>query len=178
VFATSHTQRMALLAAQPCKYATEAYGINDLGIVLTRTFAQVQADRLTIWTALAAAGCLVYADTNAPYTTSTDGWATVGNQTHGLSSTQEGYRVSLNQWVRAGAPLSPTAFTPVAVTANALFAGQPGHPLAGVFDTDTLVSSAQDSGLWNAPNYTADGLHPAYVAMIIMQKAVPTWLMQ
>jgi hypothetical protein len=167
-FLASHTNRLGLIKG--CTYAIDEYGLN-IGLL----FTQIQANRLAIWNLLLGTGCRVYADTNCPYTTSTDGWTTTTNQTHALPSADETTRVSLNQWVRVGAPLDPTALTPVAVgTAGALLAGQSKHPLTGVFDSDTLASSAQDSGLW-VPNYTPDGLHPSSTGAQAMSAAVPIW---
>ncbi len=123
------------------------YGRNDLSN--GQTLAQIQANLLTIWTMGARRGQRVIQYTVTPYTTSTDGWTTTGNQANATGN-QESVRVSLNTWIRAGAPVaSALSLTPVAVgTAGALVAGQPGHPLYTYFEVADLVESARNSGVW------------------------------
>lgn len=135
----------------------EGYGTNDRAS--NRTAAQIKADRLTIWSQIVALypAIRIIAATLAPRTTSTDAWATTANQT---PIAGESDRLSVNAWLRAGAPIDPTAKTVVAVgTVGALLAGQAGHPLYGYFELADVIESARDSGLW-AVGTTTDGIHP------------------
>lgn len=131
------------------------YCRNDLGD--GRTVAQMQANLLTLWNIRKTAGQRVIQTTITPNTTSTDSWSTTGNQTV-ASAGVEANRVSLNDWIRAGAPIvSGTAVAPG--TGGATLAGQAGHPLYGYFEITDNVETARNSGIWKA-NYTTDGLHP------------------
>lgn len=140
--------------ANRCSSAVVDYGRNDL--TGGRTVTQFQADIVAIWTMLAQRGLKVFQTTITPRTTSTDGWRTTGGQTVGSG---EANRVTFNDWLRAGAPM--TAGAAVAVgTAGALLAGQAGHPLTAAFDTADTVESARNSGLWKTPlnlRSTSDG---------------------
>ncbi|MGB4957800.1 MAG: SGNH/GDSL hydrolase family protein [Candidatus Saccharimonas sp.] len=132
------------------------YGRNDLGDL--RTLAQIQANLITLWTDRSNAGQRVIQTTITPDTTSTDSWATTGNQAH-RNATAEGRRVQLNDWLRAGAPMvGGVAVTPG--TSGALLAGQAGHPLYTYWEIADQVETARNSGIWKAPSYTDDGLHP------------------
>lgn len=113
--------------------ALVAYGINDL--TGGSSSAMVQARLQAIFDLLAARGLRVYGATIAPVTTSTDAWATVGNQTPVASNAN---RIAVNNWIRT---------TPA--------------PLSGFFEFADAVESARDSGLWKAPAYTVDGTHEA-----------------
>lgn len=132
------------------------YGRNDLGD--GRTVAQLQANLLTIWNQQASGGRRVIQTTITPHTNSTDSWATVGNQTP-VNATVESRRVQFNDWLRAGAPIvSGAAVAPG--TSGALLAGQAGHPLYAYWEIADQVETARNSGIWRAPSYTTDGLHP------------------
>lgn len=122
------------------------YGRNDVSA--SQTLAQIQANLITIWSAGANRGQRVIQCTVTPLTTSTDGFVTTTNQS--FTSAQNTVRVNLNQWLRAGAPVtSASSLTPVAIgTVGALLMGSPGHPLFTVFDASTIAESSQDSGLW------------------------------
>ena len=131
------------------------YCRNDLGD--GRTVAQMQANLLTLWTTRKNAGQRVIQTTITPNTTSTDSWATTGNQTVANAGV-ESNRVSLNNWIRAGAPIvGGTAVAPG--TSGATLAGQAGHPLYGYWEITDEVETARNSGIWKA-GYTTDGLHP------------------
>ena len=100
-------------------------------------------------------------------TSSTDAYATVENQTI-LNGTAQSVRVARNNWIRAGAPLNPTTFAPLAAGASgAVTFGQAGHPAVGYLEVADLVESARDSGLFGA-GYTGDGLHIAAARQIAM----------
>lgn len=136
----------------------QQHGINDLQN--SRTLAQTQADLITCWMAAARMNPLArqFQTTITPKSASTDSWATVGNQT--TDATVQPVRLTLNAWIRAGAPLNASTKAAVAIgTGGALLAGQAGHPLYGYLEFADLFESARDSGKWKA-GYTADGLHP------------------
>jgi lysophospholipase L1-like esterase len=137
-------------------HAVVMLGINDVN--QSNISASQVADNLAlVWRRAATRGLKVWGCTITPNSTSTDAWATVGNQTPG---TYEAKRLTVNAWIRAGAPLDPTALTYVAVgTPGAVVAGSATHPLRGYFETADTVESARDSGKWKA-GYTSDGLHP------------------
>lgn len=122
------------------------YGRNDISN--SQTLAQVQANLITVWTSCAMRGQRVFQTTVTPLTSSTDGWITTTNQS--FVSAQNTVRVNLNNWLRAGAPLTSAAsLTPVAVgTSGALLSGSSGHPLYAVFDASSVAESSTDSGLW------------------------------
>lgn len=86
-------------------------------------------------------GKQIFQSTLTPRTSSTDAWATVGNQTDTTT-----IRSLLNTWIRT---------TP------------PG--IVTYFDTTPVVESSPNSGLWKAPGWTVDGLHTTqqgYLAFI------------
>jgi lysophospholipase L1-like esterase len=142
-----------------CSHAICEYGINDLNPGLGNQPASVLKTRwVAAWKMLASRGVKVYQTTLLPYSTSTDGWVTVVNQT---PFARESHRVDANDWVRDGAPLTSTAsLTPVATgTVGALRAGDVGHPLYGYIEAADVAESARNSGKWKA-NYTSDGVHP------------------
>ncbi len=144
-------RRASLLVQASATHAVCEYGRNNM------TSATVQADTLAAWNSLARMGIPVFQTTITPQTTSTDGWATVANQTI-ADPTREARRVAFNNWLRDGAPISGGA--PAAIGASgAIRAGQAGHPLRAVFEIADLAESARDSGKWKA-GYVADGTHP------------------
>lgn len=132
---TGNSRRRVLL-----QYASDiinAMGINDLAN--GRSLAQLQTDMQT-WIAQASANknaqARVYLGTLQPYTTSTDNWATVGNQT---VFAQNGNRNSFNDWVR-----------------STMLSGVDGY-----IDYADPVEFGNNSGKWhvNQGATTADGLH-------------------
>lgn len=143
--AAAHKRGFPLL--QGLTHALVLLGTNDAG----RTFAQIQADLLAIWTNLANRGIKVYGCTINPTTTSTDSWATTANQT---VKSGEAVRVQINDWIRT---------TPA--------------PLTGYIDTADATESARNSGKWKvtgAANYaTTDGTHPTDVMHQAMGAAIP-----
>lgn len=164
--------------------AIDELGINDLSN--SRTLAQIQADLLTVWQALNARGIKVWRTTIFPQTTSTDSWATTANQTVRAWETT---RVSLNTWIRDGAPLaSASNLTPVASgTTAALRAGSTGHPLSGYLETANQVEAnaagalTQNGGRWRVDLAvpTLDGTHPVTVLhtqiATVLTAAIPTF---
>lgn len=122
------------------------YGVNDLAGG-TVTAAQLQANILTEAKLIRSMGIKKFViQTLTPRTTSTDGWATVANQT---AIAADPARVTHNTWVRAGCPIDPTTLAPVLPnTPNALLAGSFGHPITGWIEMADLVESSRNSGLW------------------------------
>lgn len=135
------------------KYAVIAYGENDVNG--SRTAAQLQTDLLTQATRNFARGVLKNVIvTITPYTTSTDLWATTGNQTT-ASSPANTVRIAHNTWVRDGGPIDPVTKAPVATgTVVALRFGDPLHPIAGYLDVAAAVETSLNSTVWKAANRT------------------------
>jgi lysophospholipase L1-like esterase len=126
---TNRMFRMQMI--KHCGFVVSNYGIND--IRASRTLAQVQNDLLAIWNMFNKMGLPVFQNTITPSTTSTDSWATTGNQTPESSNA---VRVQVNDWIRT----VPS-------------------PLSGYFEIADLAETARNSGIWKA-GYTSDGLHP------------------
>lgn len=122
-----------------------------------RTLAQIQADFATIITMARNRGNKVCLMTQKPQTTSTDSWATVGNQTVVAA---ESVRASYNAWIRAGA--GGVADLTIDV----------GAPL-----DSGLAAGGAASGKWigahatNGP-YTSDGVHPSTIGHALMAAAI------
>lgn len=143
---------------QMLRFATDVicnYGVNDINS--GRSVAALQGDYVTIWNMLKAFGARTRQTTIIPKTTTTDGWTTTTNQTK-VSVPFDANRVTVNQWLRDGAPLSGGAPAAVGTSGAARCAvlsstgtlkpaSGPAHPLTMVVDTATLLESAQDSGL-------------------------------
>lgn len=141
-------QRMPLAAG--CTHAVEGYGRNDYAA--GQTAAQLQATRISIWTDLASRGIKVYAGTNPPKVTSTDAFVTTVNQTTFTTGVQESARLTVNAWLRDGAPMLNGA--PAATGSNApgtLRAGSAGHPLTDVWDVSAAIETSLNSGIWKGP---------------------------
>lgn len=128
--AGNKTHRLALAAL--CSHSIQEGGTNDLGL----GDAQMRAD-LTAIAALLPAAQRKYLTTITPRTMSSDGWATLGNQT-------------------------VTAFQADLAGNNAWRVGSPAG-YDGCFATGAIIESGS-SGKWLVPGYTADGLHPSQVA--------------
>jgi len=94
-----------------------------------------------IYDRLAAQGKIVIPVTIPPYTTSTDGWVTSGNQTVG---SRESLRVSINTFIRT-------------------------NPMGnGYIEVANLLETSQNSGKWVSPSgvaWTSDGIHPNVTAI-------------
>lgn len=136
-FVASHTNREAIFA-----YASHLiceYGSNDFYTV-GASQATVKATLQTIWGYMTARGGKVYQTTITPRTTSTDSWATTGNQTL-VSGTVDARRTGLNDELRGGLT-----------------------GLEGYFDVADAIETSRNSGIWkvtgSANGYTADGIHP------------------
>jgi hypothetical protein len=121
--------------------------INQTGIVdviLGSTTAQIEGNLRTLWSSFPS-GIPVYQTTMPPWTTSTDGWTTLANQT---PNSDDAARIATNDYIRT---------TP--------------SPLAGYFEVANVVESSQDSGLWKVPSYTTDGVHETTAANIDIENS-------
>ena len=143
-FISSHTHRVAL--KQYVSHVITENGINDLrasGTGLNQTAAVAFGNLQTIWGYFSDKK--IYAQTIAPNSTSTDGWATTVNQTPDANATNiAGY--------------------------NNILRGTPS-PALGYFEVADVVESARNSGKWKAPNYTADGLHELPAGYLTIQNS-------
>lgn len=116
---------------------TATHVIDELGIngLTNLSISQCQA----LWQQMVDRGIKVYAMTIPPRTTSTDSWATVGNQTV-LGS--EYVRVAYNEFVRS---------LPA--------------PLSGYIEVADTLETSRNSGKWKvngiANGPTSDGVHPS-----------------
>jgi lysophospholipase L1-like esterase len=157
-----------------CNYVIHQFGVNNIDPILASdSLATLQLKQLRSWTWLARRGAKVYQTTLTPHTTSTDSWATVGNQTV-YDSTEQATRIAFNNWMRAGAPIDPGTLAAVAVgTSGAILAGAATHPLTGYFEIADLAESARDSGKWKA-GYTADGIHPNAIGAAALAAGITT----
>lgn len=134
---TLSTLRVSL-AKRFCTHVVCGYGINDVNFY-SRSAAQALTDLKAVWTLYAP--LTVYQTTLGPVTTSTDSWATTGNQTTAASNAN---RVTLNNSIRQSTAI------------------------AGVMEIADVEESARDSGIWKAPGYTTDGLHETQLACAVV----------
>lgn len=111
------------------------YGFNDI-YDQAQSSANTLSRLASIWALFTALSPYkkVYQTTLTPNTSSTDSWATTGNQTAVSGNTN---RVAVNTSIRT---------VPAGLT--------------GYFETANVLESSQDSGIWKAPGKTADGIHP------------------
>lgn len=132
-----------------CTSAIIEFGANDFANSSV-TWSQVGAANMDLANKVRRQGIRkVFLTTTTPYTDSTDGWATVINQT--IHTTGEAQRILYNTWLRANAPIDPVTLLPVLPgTPLAITAGQYGHPITGWFDFAAAVESSLNSGRWAA----------------------------
>jgi lysophospholipase L1-like esterase len=137
-----------------CDNVITAFGTNDLG----QSSDTTKANFIALWRSIRSMGPRVWHPTIPPNSTSSDGWASVVNQTTSIHNSK---RIEENNWLRDGAPLNPTTFVAEAIGTggSTIRAGSEGHPLSGYLELADLLESARDSGFWKA-GYTADGIHP------------------
>jgi hypothetical protein len=139
------------------------HGVNDLGSGTNA--ANLQALMIKGWFAVKTRGGNITQLTLLPRsgnTNTTQGatnfWLFPSLQDYTQSPGTIGYhtnRLTVNQWLRAGAPIVYTNGAWVVASAGqagAVYAGvgQSVHPLSGVIDWCPLVETATDSGLWKA----------------------------
>lgn len=153
-----HAARYSLLGR--ANHVLGMLGTNDLSAL--RTSAQMEADLITLWSQQRARGQQPFYGTIIAQSTSTDGWITTANQT---TATWNGTRVTVDTWMRDGAPMDCTTLAPAAtgttssnatrttfysLTGTILISpsGPCAHPAQGLFELAWSVESAHDSGLW------------------------------
>lgn len=143
-FVASHARRAELGAY--CSHACIEMGIND--VISGRSASQIAADTASVADYFPNQRMVL--STMPPVTTSSDAWATVGNQT---THANNGVRVAVNNARRA----LPSLFV-------------------ACWDVADTVESGRDSGKWKAPGHTADGLHESELAYaaIVASGAVST----
>lgn len=117
-------------------------GINDIEFN-SKTAAQALASVQTIWGYFP--GKKIGQSTIEPRSTSSNSWATVGNQTASANNAQ---RTAFNDLIRA------------------LPAG-----LDAAYEVADQVETARNSGIWKAPGYTADGLHGSQTAYLAIKNS-------
>lgn len=178
--AVAAIRRKALLDG--CSHAIAALGRNSLSSAAV-SLVEIQLDQIALWTYLRTR-CPrgVWQTTITPYTTSTDAWATTGNQTF-QNATIETNRVNFNNWLRDGAPmLNGAAAATGSAAAGTVRAGQSGHPLVGYIEVTDTVETARDSGKWKSVGsgasaaYTVDGIHPNATANTALAAAMAALL--
>lgn len=134
-----------------CKHVLFLLGANDFFINQGGTFANTTTPLLAMVAEVIAAGANPWLATVLPISTSTDSWATTGNQT---STNHEAARLAFNAWVRD--------------EESRLADG-----IAGFFELADVCESTRDSGKWAvvggtnalgtsiASALTGDGVHPS-----------------
>jgi len=135
------------------KYATDIWtnhGINDLNAG-GLSVAVHEANILSLAQIAGSRGLI--AMTLPPLTTSTDSWATTGNQTIS-NGTVNAKRIAYNNDLRGGLVPGVSCYIEAA----------------------DAVESARDSGIWKAPGYVADGTHETALGNAAISAAVPMWL--
>lgn len=166
-------RRAALLGLAGVTHILAGHIRNDI----STSIATLMQKAINYWTFLdRIAPGKVWAWTCTPYTSSTDSWATVANQSP-FSPTDEVNRIDYNTWLRDGAPMNPTTRVPVAVGASGVRVGEAGHPLAGYLDVADIAESARDSGKWKVTGstaWTADGIHPNSIGAAALAAGLPS----
>lgn len=138
VFVAAGTRRRAI--ANYASHIVCNYGTNDIYASLDT--AATLATNLTAIAALFP-NKPFWQNTICPRTTSSDSFATVGNQTVAAGESE---RLSFNNTLRGGVTWA-----------------------AGMFDTAAACESGYLSGFWKAPGWTADGTHPSVLAQVLIQ---------
>ncbi|KQS80391.1 hypothetical protein ASG25_01920 [Rhizobium sp. Leaf384] len=137
-------QSVMIQALSGIDFALCQMGIND--VTRGDSLAAVQASMIAEWQSYRGVLPAVYQSTITPYTTSTDGWVTLANQTaFSAAYASGGVRLLLNAWLRDGAPMSgrlPAATGSSAV--GTVRVGQTGHPLSLICDIAAQVESKSD----------------------------------
>lgn len=134
--------------------------------------AMVKGRMTALWRYLARRCPHVWATTITPWTASTDGWATVANQSlanniTGGTNGLDGVWGQLRTWFRDGAP--------IAVFGRTVRAGDHEHPLAGIIDVGHTVIDPASGWRWKA-GLTTDGMHPTAAGHQAMAAALVPYL--
>ena len=146
-FMTNNKVRSLFVPA--CTSVLSNYGLNETYSGANYTLGTLQTQLTSFWTWLTNQNIKVWQTTISPYTTSTDNWATTGNQTI-FNSDRNTVRTQLNDWIRT---------TP--------------SPLSGYFEVADTVETSRNSGIWKAaPALTGDGIHPNVSGFNLMKVAI------
>lgn len=134
VWPVNYRRRLDLLARVAVSDIIINYGINDL-VLGGATDAVLRRDVLALVRQLQAIKPFArfWICTMTPHSSSTDGWATVGNQTAG---SELAHRAANNDWRRTVPP-----------------------PFVGCLEIADPVESGRNDGRWKAA-HTSDGIHP------------------
>lgn len=157
-----------------CTHAVCGIATND--IIKGRTAAQIQTDNIRLWKWIKSKGLTLVQHTCVPLTSSTDGWATVGNQTRQSTAP---VLDAWNAWLRDGAPITSGGVASATGSSGAgiVRAGDQGHPLAAILDLAATVETSLGSGIWGvgAGRLTIDGIHPSPEGHALMAAPLATW---
>lgn len=138
----NHTNRINLLSY--CTNVITEFPVNDIYLG-ARTPAQIEANFATLWGLFT--GKRIFQTTVMGETTSTDGWATSGNQTLVTNSAN---LVTVDDWIRT---------TPA--------------PLVAYFENANAIQTSQDSLIWLSngvgSTYTTDGIHETMYAYLTVK---------
>lgn len=150
------TRRFSYAQIDKASNLVDCLGVNDVNN--GRTLAQLQADKIVLWTMQASQGKLIFQPTLTPIANSTDVFQTLGSQS---VLAGESVRVGFNEWLRDGAPMvngvAVAVGTVVAdrakyLTGNAVTKSGAGtHPLYAAFEFADTVESSRNSGKWKVP---------------------------
>lgn len=156
------------------------FGVNDINA--GSSSATLWADALANYAYVQGLkpGLPLYQSTPTPIVSTTDGTATLGNQT---VTSNETNRQAWNAFLRDGAPCHPTTKAQLAVgaTGTVIRAGQTGHPLKGIVDIAAAVEqggSSAPTGKWRVDlgPLASDGVHPDAAGNTAMVPPVSAWM--
>lgn len=151
------SRRATLAKIQPTVIFAGSGGndLNSSGV----TAATVEALLTTFWNELKFLNCSIIGWTIPPRTTSTDSWATLGNQTiNSPNANWETERLALNTWIRAGGGGLLTTFI----------------DFAAIVEDGGLSQTGKWKVTGSANGYTSDGNHPNDTAQALIAAAINT----
>ena len=133
-FYLSQNAGRRLLLSGFVSHTIDQYGTNDIytGNV---SLSDLQTTAAQVWNQYIGIGIKVFATTLPPRSTSTDGWATIDNQTI-FEPTKDAIRIAYNSW---------------------LLSNWQSLGLSGVIDIASAVSAPLNPSLWNADDATGTG---------------------
>lgn len=159
------------------------YGTNSLtGIVVNSggDWKVLGRDAVNFWTRTASLGVKLAQTTLTPKVTTTDGYTTVDGMSPSGTQTEK-VRKAFNDWIKDRAPIAGGA--PVDPgTPGALRAGDAGHPLVAVIDTNAAVAKINSRGEEvfdvdpGGVKLTADEAHPSPAGHARMAVPVRQWI--
>lgn len=149
--AAAHVRHLRNTSMDVCNHVIIGLGTNDE----SGTEATTENNLLRWARQFKSMGPETWICTIPPKTTSTDEWVTVENQS---ITSFDSKRVSINSWIRAGAPIDSSGMAVAIGTPGAITMGA-SHPMKNYLEVANALESAQDSGFWKS-GYTSDGIHP------------------